>query len=772
MRASSANPLYVLSFLLFSALLYRPTFAAKRSYVVYLGAHSHGSEVSLTDLDRVRDTHYDFLGSCLGSKDKAKDAIFYSYTRHINGFAAILEYEEAIQLAKNPKVASVFLNRGRKLHTTRSWDFMGLENNGVIPSGSIWKKARFGENIIIGNLDTGVWPESKSFSDEGMGPIPSKWKGVCQNGADASFHCNRKLVGARYFNKGYASIVGHLNSSFDSPRDHEGHGSHTLSTAGGNFVSDASVFGYGNGTAKGGSPNARVAAYKVCFPPVNGNECFDADILAAFDMAIQDGVDVLSVSLGGDAVPFFNDSVAIGSFHAVKHGIAVVCSAGNSGPGDGTVSNVAAWQITVGASTMDRQFPSYAILGNKMRFKGESLSFKALPRNKFFPIMSSLEAKAAHADPTDAQLCKAGSLDRVKAKGKILVCLRGDNARVDKGQEAALAGAVGMVLANNDLSGNEIIADPHVFPATHITYSDGLAVYRYLNSTKTPMAYITHPSTQLDTKPAPFMAAFSSKGPNTITPEILKPDITAPGVSIIAAYTESQGPTNQDFDTRRVQYNCVSGTSMSCPHVSGIVGLLKTLHPDWSPAAIRSAIMTTARTRDNEVKPMTNASHLKATPFSYGAGHVQPNRAMDPGLVYDLKTTDYLDLMCALGYTKSQIEKFSETPYKCPTKNISLTDLNYPSITVPNLKGSITVTRTVKNVGSPATYTAQVFKLAGLSVVVQPKSLTFNKIGEEKSFKVILKFKKGSVANDYVFGQLKWSDGKHYVRSPIVVKTI
>ncbi|XP_071717555.1 subtilisin-like protease SBT5.3 [Rutidosis leptorrhynchoides] len=772
MRANSDTLLYlVLSFLLYSALFHRPTCAAKSSYVVYLGAHSHSFEVSSTDLNQVRDSHYEFLGSCLGSKDKAKDAIFYSYTRHINGFAAILEAHEATLIAKHPKVVSVFLNKGRKLHTTRSWDFLGLEDNGVIPSGSIWKKARFGENTIIGNLDTGVWPESKSFSDEGMGPIPSKWKGVCQNGVDTSFHCNRKLIGARYFNKGYASIVGTLNSTFESPRDHEGHGSHTLSTAGGNFVPDASVFGYGNGTAKGGSPNARLVAYKVCFPPVNGNECFDADILAAFDMAIHDGVDVLSVSLGGDAVPFFNDSVAIGSFHAVKHGIVVVCSAGNSGPADGTVSNVAAWQITVGASTMDRQFPSYAVLGNKMRFKGESLSAKHLPKNKLFPIISSVDVKATNADAKDAQLCKAGSLDPEKAKGKILVCLRGDNARVDKGQQAALAGAWGMVLANNDASGNEILADPHVLPATHITYSDGLALFRYLNSTKSPMASITHPFTQLDAKPAPFMAAFSSKGPNTITPEFLKPDITAPGVSIIAAYTEFEGPTNQDFDTRRVQYNCVSGTSMSCPHVSGIVGLLKTLHPDWSPSAIRSAIMTTARTRDNEVKPMTNASHIKATPFSYGAGHVQPNRAMDPGLVYDLTTTDYLDLMCALGYTKSQIVKFSETPYTCPTQNISLTNFNYPSITVPNLNGSITVTRTVKNVGSPATYTAQVFKPAGILVKVQPKSLKFKKIGEEKTFKVILK-SKGKGVKDYVFGQLKWSDGEHFVRSPITVKTI
>lgn len=163
--------------------------------------------------------------------------------------------------------------------------------------------------------------------------------------------------------------MGPLNSTFNTPRDAEGHGSHTLSTAGGNFVAGASVFGYGNGTAKGGSPKSRVAAYKVCFPPVGGNECFDADILAAFDTAIHDGVDVLSVSLGGDPAPFHNDSVAIGSFHAVKHGIVVVCSAGNSGPNLGTASNLAPWQITVGASTIDRQFSSLVVLGNKMTLK-------------------------------------------------------------------------------------------------------------------------------------------------------------------------------------------------------------------------------------------------------------------------------------------------------------------------------------------------------------------------------------------------------------------
>lgn len=180
---------------------------------------------------------------------------------------------------------------------------------------------------------------------------------------------SRKLIGARYFNKGYAAVAGPLNSSFDSPRDNEGHGSHTLSTAGGNIVPGVSVFGQGYGTAKGGSPKARVAAYKVCWPPVGGDECFDADILAGFDKAIHDGVHVLSVSLGGSASSFFNDSVAIGSFHAAKQGIVVVCSAGNNGPADATAENLAPWYITVGASTMDREFPSYVVLGNKIRLK-------------------------------------------------------------------------------------------------------------------------------------------------------------------------------------------------------------------------------------------------------------------------------------------------------------------------------------------------------------------------------------------------------------------
>nr|GMD03434.1 subtilisin-like protease SBT5.3 [Ipomoea batatas]GMD07261.1 subtilisin-like protease SBT5.3 [Ipomoea batatas] len=272
-------------------------------------------------------------------------------------------------------------------------------------------------------------------------------------------------------------------------------------------------------------------------------------------------------------------------------------------------------------------------------------------------------------------------------------------------------------------------------------------------------------------KPAPVIAAFSSRGPNTINPEILKPDISAPGVNVIAAFTEATGPSDNDYDKRIVSFNLISGTSMSCPHVAGVVGLLKTLYPSWSPAAIRSAIMTTATVKANSGKAITDdKTGVEATPFEYGAGHINPNRAADPGLVYDLKLTDYVNFICAQGYNETEITMVLGTPYKCPD-NITLSTFNYPSITIPHLKGTATVTRTLKNVGSPATYTAFVRSPVGFSVTVNPNILKFEKVGEEKSFKVTLKAKGKNAIADYAFGMLKWSDDKkHRVRSPIVVK--
>lgn len=301
-----------------------------------------------------------------------------------------------------PGVVSVFPNRGRKLHTTRSWQFMGFEKGGDVPRWSVWEKARYGEDTIIGNLDSGVWPESKSFDEAEMGPIPDDWKGICQNEHDPGFKCNGKLIGARYFNRGWAAGSGvPLDDALRTPRDENGHGTHTLATAGGAAVRGASAMGYGRGTARGGSPRARVAAYRVCFRPVDDSECFDADIMAAFVAAIADGVHVISASVGGDNNDYLDDAVAIGSLHAVKAGVTVVCSASNNGPDPGTVSNVAPWILTVAASSVDRDFSAFVVF-NHTRVEGKSLSERWLHGKAFYPIISSDEATRPGGTQKDA----------------------------------------------------------------------------------------------------------------------------------------------------------------------------------------------------------------------------------------------------------------------------------------------------------------------------------------------------------------------------------
>ncbi|XP_076932353.1 subtilisin-like protease SBT5.4 [Bidens hawaiensis] len=729
-------------------------FSDFQSYIVYLGGLNHEFEAS-----QIKDSHFELLGSMLGSKERVDEAMIYSYDKQFNGFAALLDEEDAAKIAEHPGVVLMIQNKGIKLHTTHSWDFLKLENNGLVGSSSLWAKAKYGENIIIANLDTGVWPESKSFSGKGYGPIPSKWKGGCDN--QTLVPCNNKLIGAKYFNKGYQASYGQLDPSMNSARDHKGHGSHTLSTAGGNFVQGVSYKDEFNGTAKGGSPRARVAAYKICWPPssIFGAECNLVDIVKGFETAIHDGVDVISASLGGDAAEYMYDGLAISSFHAVKNGITVVFSAGNSGPQFGTVTNLAPWVITVGASTIDREFHSYVHLASGLNLKGLGTP-NLLPTDGLYPLISAANAKADHATMLNAMLCKDGTLAAEKVQGKIVVCLTGGN-RVNKGIEAATIGAAGMILCDDKTKGNAIMSDPHVLPAVHITYADGLRLFAYLNSTNNPLGYIARPETVIHAKPAPVMADFSSRGPNSVSPQILKPDITAPGVNILAAYSEDVKPV--------LPYNLDTGTSMSCPHVAGVVGLLKSVHPDWSPSAIKSAIMTTANIKDNRGIPMLDDINIEATPFSYGAGHINPNRAMDPGLVYDLTIHDYLDFLCNRGYNKTIIQRFSGQPYECP-KNYSILDFNYPSITVYKLNGTATVTRRLTNVGPPGTYAVCVKSPVGISVDVEPKRLAFGKKGEVQKFEMTVKADGKRVIKDYVFGELLWANGKHYhVRSPIVV---
>ncbi|PAN34977.1 hypothetical protein PAHAL_6G135900 [Panicum hallii] len=747
--------------------------AYKKSYIVYLGAHAYGRDASPKEHARATESHHELLGSVLDSKEMAQDSIFYSYTKNINGFAAHVEEDVANQIAEHPDVVTVMESKMLKLHTTRSWDFMDLERDGQILPESIWKHAKFGQDVIIANLDSGVWPESTSFTDDDMGEVPQRWKGSCLDTVKYAVPCNKKLIGAKYFNKDMLlSNPAVVDANWT--RDTEGHGTHTLSTAGGSFVPRASLFGYANGTAKGGAPRARVAAYKVCW----SGECATADVLAGFEAAIHDGADVISVSFGQDAPladvqSLFHEAVTLGSLHAATQGISVICSAGNSGPYDDTVVNAAPWVITVAASTVDRDFPNVLTLGNSAHMKGMSLESTTLHSSTLYPMVDARHAGQANTSPFAASECGMGTLDPAKVKGKIVVCMRGgDVPRVNKGMAVLNAGGAGMILANDRMDGDDIVADPHVLPATMITYSEAVALHNYMTSTNNPVANISPSKTEVGVKNSPSIARFSSRGPSGMLPSVMKPDIAAPGVDILAAFTEYVSPTELASDKRRSEYAILSGTSMSCPHISGVIGLLKAARPEWSPAAMRSAIMTTARTQDNTGAPMRDHDGKEANAFAYGAGNVHPNRAVDPGLVYDAAPEDYFTFLCSMGFSTADMKRLSAGKFACPAKAPPMEDLNYPSIVVPSLRGSQTVVRRLKNVGRPAKYLASWRAPIGVGMEVKPTVLEFSKIGEEKTFNVTVMSQKDKVGIGYVFGKLVWTDGTHYVRSPVAVNAL
>ncbi|CAN0863796.1 Subtilisin-like protease SBT1.7 [Linum grandiflorum] len=661
--------------------------------------------------------------------------LLYTYTHAIHGFSTRLTPREAQLLQSQPGILSVTQESIYHLHTTRSPAFLGLD----LASDLLPQANTVGE-VVVGVLDTGAWPESRSYDDAGFGPVPSSWKGKCEVGTNFTVsHCNRKLIGARFFARGYEATIGRVG-------DDDGHGTHTSTTAAGSAVDGASLFGFAAGTARGMATRARVAVYKVCW--MGG--CFSSDILAAMDVAIQDGVNVLSMSLGGGTSDYYRDSVAIGAFSAMEKGILVSCSAGNSGPTSYSLSNVAPWITTVGAGTMDRDFPAMVRLGNGKNYSGVSLYKGSLLNSKPLPFVYAANASNA----TNGNLCMIGTLIPEKVKGKIVLCDRE-------------AGGLGMVLANTAANGEELVADAHLLPTAAIGQKNGDEIKRYLLSDRNPTATILIQGTKLGVQPSPVVAAFSSRGPNTITPEILKPDLIAPGVNILAGWTGKVGPTGLAADPRRVEFNIISGTSMSCPHVAGLAALVKAAHPEWSPAAVRSALMTTAY--------VSYKDGNDSTPFDHGAGHVDPVSALNPGLVYDLTAEDYLSFLCALNYTELQINTVARRNYTCdPKKKHSVADFNYPSFAVNKKKAAVLVvkhTRTVTNVGaSGGVYKVSVTpeQIPGVKIVVEPETLSFKEANEKKGYTVTFMASSMAIGTNR-FARLEWSDGKHVAGSSIAV---
>lgn len=714
--------------------------------------------------------HGDWYASSLQSVSDSA-AVLYTYDTLLHGYSARLTRAEAEALEAQPGVLLVNPETRYELHTTRTPEFLGLDGR----TDALFPQSGTASDVVVGVLDTGVWPERASYDDAGFGPVPTGWKGKCEEGNDFNASaCNKKLIGARFFLTGYEASKGPVDVSKESrsPRDNDGHGTHTSSMAAGSAVRGADLLGYASGTAKGMAPRARVATYKVCW--VGG--CFSSDILKGMEVAVADGVDVLSLSLGGGTSDYYRDSIAVGAFSAMEKGIFVSCSAGNAGPGAASLTNGAPWITTVGAGTLDRDFPAHVTLGNGKNYTGVSLySGKQLPTT---PVPFVYAGNASNSSM--GALCMTGSLIPEKVAGKIVLCDRGTNARVQKGFVVKDAGGAGMVLANTAANGEELVADAHILPGSGVGEKAGNAMRTYASSDPNPTANIVFAGTKVGIQPSPVVAAFSSRGPNTVTPGVLKPDLIAPGVNILAAWSGSIGPSGIAGDNRRSSFNIISGTSMSCPHVSGLAALLRSAHQDWTPAAIRSALMTTAYT----VYPNGNynngildvATGRPATPLDIGAGHVDPSKAVDPGLVYDITAADYVDFLCAINYGPAQVAALAKhsTADRCSAnRTYAVTALNYPSfsVTLPAAGGAEKHTRTVTNVGQPGTYKVTASAAAGgtpVSVSVEPSTLSFTKAGEKKSYTVSFAAG-GKPSGTNGFGRLVWSSDHHVVASPIVV---
>ncbi|KAL2326648.1 hypothetical protein Fmac_025706 [Flemingia macrophylla] len=659
-----------------------------KTYIVYMGDHPK-DVVQSTEL-----LHITMLQSIIGSKF-ASDALLHSYKKSFNGFVAKLTEDEAMRMRGLEGVVSVIENKKNVLQTTKSWDFIGFPQN--------VKRSSTESDIIVGVIDYGIWPESNSFSDKGFGPPPRKWKGACHD-----FPCNNKIIGAKYFR----IIDTFGKDDIVSPRDSEGHGTHCASIAAGNTVESASFFGLAAGTARGGVPSARIAVYKPCW----SSGCDDADILRAFDEAIADGVDIISISLGPQMVVYpnyFEDVFAIGSFHAMKKGILTSHAAGNSGPDLYTISNNAPWLLSVAASTIDRKFLTRVQLGDGTVYEGVSVN----------------------------------SFDQNNTSYPLILLEMHPTSLVD-----TIVPYPGSPLPKD-------VADIFALPAVSLSQKDGTLIQSYISLTSNPTAIIFTSHEGKDS-PAPYIASFSSRGPNAITADILKPDLAAPGVDILAAWSPIGSVSGVKGDKRRVNYNIVYGTSMACPHVTAAAAYIKSFHPDWSPAAIKSALMTTAT-------PMSEALNPEAE-FAYGAGQLDPIKAVNPGLVYDANEIDYVKFLCGQGYDVKKIRAITSHNSSCTQNNIgTVWDLNLPSfaVFVNTTFFSRVFHRSVINVGSTTSkYRARVTTPPSLlNFKVEPEVLSFSSVGQKKSFTLTIE---GRINVAIVSSSLIWDDGT-FQRCPL-----
>lgn len=586
--------------------------------------------------------------------------VVHRYTAVIGGASVLLPASQVAALSKVQGVVQIYADRLEQLTTNVSPEFIGAD--------TVWDalggQESAGEGVVVGVLDTGIWPEHPSFSDpdpagKAYAAPPATWHGAsCEFGSDnpndPAFECNNKLIGAERFMQTYDLLQDLLPGEFVSARDDDGHGTHTTSTAAGNAGVDATLLGVPRGVISGISPRSHVVMYKVC----GDLGCYSTDSTAAVNQAVLDGVNAINFSISGGSNPY-GDAVSLAFLDAYTAGVFVAASAGNSGPGADTTDHREPWTTTVAASNSDRFFISTITLSSSDTTTA-TLTGASVTTGVITPtlVVQAADFDGLPANDPTKGMCNspfpAGTFD-----GQIVLCKRGVTSRVEKSAYVGQGGAGGIFLINTALQG--LATDNFFIPGVHLEFDQGAILLDFLANHPDVMATFTEGvATEVQ---GDVMAAFSSRGGPGQNLGVSKPDVTAPGVQILAGMTPF--PATVVSGKPGQLFQSIQGTSMSSPHVAGAGALLKALHPNWTPGQIKSALMTTAKltvTKEDGVTP--------ANFFDYGSGRINLDFAGDPGLTFDASAQEYLD------------------------KAAHLWDSNYPSLYVPILAGKITVRRT------------------------------------------------------------------------------
>ncbi len=690
-----------------------------------------------------------------------------TFTAALNGFAADLSTDQAVELAKSDEVLLVAPDV-ENAPDYSSIDFLGLSGKKGTYKTQFGGEKNAGAGTVVGVIDTGYAPDNPFFAGKPVKPLKGKAKpkvgepylnaageiamlksdgttfaGDCQVGEDFDGSlCNSKVISARYFADTFVANVAVGDRAPEevlSPVDIDNHGTHTASTAAGNAGVTQKVDGRDFGVSSGVAPAAKISVYKICWEDKNPSTggCYSSSSIAAINQAILDGVDVLNYSISGSTTTT-TDPVSLAFLSATSAGIFVAASAGNSGPTASTVNHGAPWLTTVAASTFNYELQGTAEFSDGTKFRGASIMRNGVPAS---PVV--LAANAAAAGAANPNLCGVNTLDPAKVAGKIVVCDRGAIARTDKSDEVARAGGVGMILVN--LVDSSTDTDQHVVPTVHVNAPEGPALKAKVAADPSiTVALQPTDTTGKPLPPTPQVAGFSSRGPLLATDsDLLKPDITAPGVAVLAGVST--------VGSKGAQFGFLSGTSMAAPHVAGLAALVFGKNPTWSSAAVKSAMMTTAY-------PLKTASGgVETDVLAVGAGHINPATVLSPGLVYDQNIDDYLRFIAGTGLDLG-IDGIEPVEAK---------NTNVPSFALGNLTGRTEVTRTVTAV-TPGLYRATA-DVPGVKVTVTPSVLNFSAPGETRTFKVSFE-NQSAPFGEFAKGSLTWSGKGKKVTSPVAVR--